>query len=216
MSSNPMIDFLEKLRTDAWRTSNGRYDAARRLKRRDILATFSISMFSALTIAIAFFQKLYGLQPSGWLDKYLTAFTVCLGICILVISLIEWGVSNGVRGAALHRNAEELNYFQRELSQKLAEIASTGTISINDVDTAREKYDQIKRSCEHNHSPIDDWHVRAIRRLSPEFCDTSGRPIMSWIEAQRIRLAWTISTASYFGILWLIVVGFAAWPLFHK
>jgi len=209
-----MKDFLEKLRTDAWRTSNSRYDAARRLKRRDLLATFSISMFSALTVAIAFFQKLYGPGPSTWLDNYLTAFTVCLGICILVISLIEWGVSNGVRSAALYRNAEELNSFQRELSQKLVEFESKGILSIGEINTAREKYEQIKKSCEHNHSPIDDWHVRAVRRHSPEFCDTNKRPTMHWIEAERIRVAWTISTISYFGILWLIVVGLSILPFY--
>jgi hypothetical protein len=87
-------------------------------------------------------------------------------------------------------------------------------MSIDEINTAREKYEQIKRSCEHNHSPIDDWHVRAVRRLSPEFCDTNKRPTMQWIEAQRIRVAWTISTVSYFGILWFIVVVFGILPFY--
>jgi hypothetical protein len=169
-------------------------------------------MFSALTVAIAFFQKLYALDATKSLDNYFTAFTVCLGICILVISLIEWGVANGVRSAALYRNAEELNGFQREILQKLVEFDLKGSVPIHEINDAREKYEHVRTSCEHNHSPIDDWHVRAVRRFAPEFCENEETQ-MSWGEAQRIRIAWNASAVSYFGVLWLFVIGFLALPL---
>ncbi|WP_409574965.1 hypothetical protein [Sulfuritalea sp.] len=36
-----ITNFLEELRTAAWRTEGARFNAARRLKRRDWFATFS-------------------------------------------------------------------------------------------------------------------------------------------------------------------------------
>ena len=81
-----MNDFLQRLRTQAWRTSGARYNAARRLKRRDWLATFSIAMFSAIGIALAVVQKVYVQKSTPELDNYITVVSACIGLFVLVCS----------------------------------------------------------------------------------------------------------------------------------
>jgi hypothetical protein len=200
-----MKEFLEKLRTDAWRTSCCRYDGSRRLIRRELFSTISLSMFSALTIAVALIQKVYRVSPDSSLDNYLTALTGCLGLSILVISLIEWGVANGVRASTLFRSAEELNSFQREVSQKLVEFNFRGSLSFDEVNRLREKYEHIKSGCPDNHDPIDDRHVMAVRRLYAEFLDERGKPRIGWWEDKVVRIRWNASAVSYFGLFWLVV-----------
>ena len=75
-----MKDFLVSLRTMAWRTAGARYNAARRLKRREWFSTFSLASLSALSIAVAFAQRIYSPQSGTPLDNYLTAMSVSLDL----------------------------------------------------------------------------------------------------------------------------------------
>ena len=65
------IEKFEKLKTDAWQTAGARYNAARRLKRRDLFATISLSLFSAIGVGLAVVQKIYNPQSGSTLDNYL-------------------------------------------------------------------------------------------------------------------------------------------------
>ena len=112
-----MSDYFAKLRTDAWRTSSARYNAARRLKRKELFSTISLAFFSVLTIAMAVIQKVYSVEMRAitGLDNYVTSLSILAGIFIIVISLMEWGSRNGSNADALFKNAEELNSLQRSI-----------------------------------------------------------------------------------------------------
>lgn len=202
-----MNDFLQRLQTQAWRTMGARYNAARRLKRRDSLATFSIAMFSAIGIALAVVQKVYVQKSTPELDNYITVISACIGLFCLVISLIEWGASGSLKADALHRNAEQLNQFQRKVQQ---DLAASATPDEKVVTARREEYEELKAGCAHNHEPVDDLLFRAQQRLSKEFrkdCKPDGQPEMGWFEGKWAELMSLWSTAWAYLAFWGVILG---------
>jgi hypothetical protein len=208
-----MQQTLEDLRFSAWRTSSSRFDAGRRLKRREILSTLSLSLFSVLTIGVAVVQRVFGIVPGGPTDNYLTVLAIVSGMCILVVSLIEWGNANAVGAEALHRNAEELNNFQRRVKLLIDQAACGSPGTAIDCTQLEQEYARIKGSCSFNHAPIDDLQFLALHRNEPEFLDkTNKKPRISWMRAQYISLRWWASSLGYVSLIWLLAgaLSFAA------
>lgn len=206
-----MRQFLTDLRTTSWRTAGARYNAARRLKQREWFSTFSLSVLSALTIAVAFAQMIYSPTPGTPLDNYLSSLAVALGVFLLVISLMEWGAGYGQKSEALHRNAELLTSFQRKLAQVLAQLDGGRSITDKEVDDLRLEYEAIKEKCPHNHMPVDDALFRANQRLAKEYSDKNGQPLMSRKAALYIQVCWRVSELWFFGIVWVLVLGSLAY-----
>jgi hypothetical protein len=195
--------FITDLRTTAWRTEGARFNASRRLRRRDWFATLSIATFSAAGIGVTFVQKVYEITAGTSADKYLTAVSLCLGLFVVVISLIEWGGGGAVKAEALFQSAQRLNAFQRELGQLLSEVADGKVFSPDEVGRLRERYEQIKIECPHNHEPIDDQLFLAQQRLDRDFKENFRRPAPSWLEAKGASLQSLGSVVWYFGLFWL-------------
>ena len=191
------VEFLTRLRFTAWRTMGARFNAARRLKRRDIIGAFSIAVFAMIGVGLAIVQPIYEIKP-GNLDNFLTALSVLLGMFVVAISLIEWGYQGGHKAEVLYRTGEELTEFHRKLDQILSTSKDVG-----DINSLRIEYEQIKRRCPYNHEPVDD---RAFRAEHPaEFKDAAGNGLNAF-SCICYRLAHFVSPALYFGILWLIVL----------
>jgi len=207
-----MLAFLTKLRTDAWRTSSARYNAARRLGRREFFATISLALLSAMSVAIAFIQRVYA-PPSSEADNYFTALSASLGVFLLTISLVEWGARAGSISDALHQNAEKLNAMQRKIGIKIAAMAAGNPVTWIDTQAMSDEYEAIKADCRHNHQPIDDEYFRAKQRTAVEFCDASGNPMISHNDALRVSALWHLSSIWYFAGLWLVVLGLLVLPM---
>lgn len=200
-----MKDFLTTLRTQSWRTAGARFNAARRLKRREIFSTVSLAMFAAISIAVAFVQRIYSAQAGSPLDNYLTALSVCLGLFLLVLSLMEWGAGNGAKASALHQSAEDINAFQTKVSQWLAQLESGAPVAWPDVDALRREYETIKERCSCNHEPLDDELFKATHRLAKEFEGGDGKPRISLWTAKWIAIRWHASSVWYFAIFWFVI-----------
>jgi hypothetical protein len=199
-----MKPFLDDLRTNAWRTAGARYNASRRLKRREWVSTSSLALLSALSIAVAFSQKVYA-EPNTPLDDYLSVVAMGVGVLLLVISLLEWGAGYGVRAADLFKNAELLTNYQLKVAQTLKAIESGSTVTLQEVDALRLEYEAVKDRCVTNHQPIDDALFRAQKRLDSIFRDgqkPNGTPQMCWFVAQSVKVAWLISELWFFGFIW--------------
>jgi hypothetical protein len=207
-----MIPSLTKLRTDAWRTSSARYNAARRLRRRELFSTVSLALLSAMTVAIAFIQRVYA-PPSSVADNYFTALSASLGVFLLTISLVEWGARTGSAADALHQNAEKLNAMQRKIGLQIAAINAGVSVTWNTIQTLSDEYEAIKADCRHNHQPIDDEYFRAKQRAAPEFCDSSGNPVTSKGGAFGVAAIWQLSSVWYFAGLWIVVLSLLVLPL---
>src|SRR5258708_1222204 len=101
-------EFLKRLRFTAWRTMGARFNASRRLKRRDIIGAFSIAVFAMIGVGLAIVQRIYEFQAGTALDNFVTALSVLLGMFVVAISLIEWGYQGAHKAEALYRTGEEL------------------------------------------------------------------------------------------------------------
>jgi hypothetical protein len=195
-------DYLETLRTQSWKTMGARYNAARRLRRRELVSTASIAMFSAISVALVILQKTYALEAGSSLDNYMTALSTLLALFILVISLVEWGARNGERAAALHANAEDLNAFQRKIDAKLA-MANGQQIADQTLEELRGEYEEVKQRCPYNHEPIDLSCFHAQHWKSSEFVDA---PI-NQLQRCTIHARNWIGSLGLFSICWLVLAG---------
>jgi hypothetical protein len=164
-------------------------------------------MFSAIGIALAVVQKVYVQESTPELGSYITVVSACIGLFVLVISLIEWGASGAVKADTLHRNAELLNQLQRKIEQ---DIASSSSLDEALATARREEYEEIKAGCAHNHEPVDDVLFRAQQRLSKEFrkdCKLDGMPEMTWVEGEWAALAALWSAAWAYLAFWVVILG---------
>jgi hypothetical protein len=198
-----MQRFLEELRFAAWRTAGDRYNAARRLRLRELLSTLSLSAFSVATIAVAVTERIYTI-PSG--SPIETALSICLGMCILAISLIEWRNANGVGAEALYRNAEELNGFQRKVSLKIAGSGSTNPITSQLCEDLDAEYSSIKSTCSFNHAPVDDLKFVATHYRDEEFLRLSKKPKMASLHATAIHTWWFLYSLGYIWVIWIVII----------
>lgn len=193
-----MIDALKTLQKDAWRTSSARYNAARRLRRRELFATVSLALMSALTVAMAFLQKVYAapLMPA---DNYLSTVSAALGIFLLTVSLVEWGTRTGAVADALHKNAENLNGFWRRVALLVA-ANNTTPQTLSQVQVLQAEYEALKAECPHNHLPIDDLFFLANHRGAPEL------PSLNRLQCALAWGRWQIASVWYIAGIWLLLV----------
>lgn len=199
-------NFVAELRTTAWRTQSARYNAARRLKRRDWFGVLSIGGFSAIGVGVTIIQKVYGVTAGTSADSYLTALSVCLGLFVVVISLIEWGMSGAVKAEALYQNAQVLSAFQRKLQQILAEVADGRVLEAEETTQLREEYERIKEGCPYNHEPVDDQTFLVQQRFSSEYSKLFKRPPPGLLRFLWVKTLSTLSVVWYFGLFWLAVL----------
>lgn len=200
-----MLKFIEKLKTDAWRTAGARYNAARRFKRRDLFATLSLALFAASGIGLAVVQRVYSFEPGSSADNYITALSVCIGVFLLVISLIEWGAGNSVKADRLHQNAEELNSFQRKLGLIIHDLQAGNSRTYQQIDEYRQQYDEIKVRSQFNHDPLDDHLFVATHRFADEFKTSNGEIPYYWIQGCWLAFQSICSSIWYFIVFWLVI-----------
>ncbi len=199
-------DFLTTLSINASRTSGARFNAARRLEKRDWFSTFSIAMFSVVSVGIAVVGKVYAFQPGSHVDNYLTALSVSIGLIVIVISLIEWGMKAQLNAGTLQRNAEDLVYFKTKLDQLIAESQDGTTLSHEDTVQLREEYKIIKAMCPINHEPVDYELYRVQNRARSEFLDQDGKPRIGLFQAFWVRLDSLLSAVGYLLVFWLVII----------
>lgn len=201
-----MDTFLADLRMKAWRTAGARYNAARRLARRAWLSMSSLALLSAISIALAFVQRVYSPASGAPLNNYLSTLAVVVGVLLLVVSLLEWGAGYGVRAESLHRNAEQLTAFQIKMAQTIALVDSGTSATTEMIDELRLEYEGIKDKCTTNHLPRDDALFRAQHRCDKEF-QSEGKPRMGHFEVFLAYFAWNLSEIWFFTLIWSLVLG---------
>jgi hypothetical protein len=208
-----MKDYLLDLRTIIWRTAGSRYNAARRLKRKELFSTISLTFFSVMTICLAVVQKNYSsaiLRFDG-LDTYITTLSVLAGVFLLAISLMEWGARNGSNADALYKNAEELNALQRLLGQQVSKVAGGVEYDWDKCEGFAATYEDIQGRYDVNHGPLDDMLFLARHRSAPEFVAKK----ISCYRAFGVRVLWFMSSIWYYLLFWVVSV-IALIPLYSR
>lgn len=205
-----MKNYLTELRTVIWRTAGARYNAARRLKRKELFSTISLTFFSVISICLAVVQKMYASAISNvsGLDDYLTTLSILSGIFLLAISLMEWGSRNGSNADALYKNAEDLNSLQRRIKQELFKLDAISS-SWDKCSAFSIEYDVIQSRCDVNHDPLDDQRFLAAKRSAIEFAGEN----MGFFHAVSIKVLWFFSSIWYYLLFWCVSVA-ALIPVF--
>lgn len=201
-----ILEFSSDLRKIAWRTMGARFNASRRLKRRENFGVFSIAVFSMIGVGLAILERIYEFGSGTPLANFTTALSVALGFFVVIISLIESGNGASAKAEALYRNAEELSGFQRELGEIIA--VQGDQIGREMLSKYRSEYESIKRRCPYNHEPIDD---RAFRAEHPgEFTPKYGTIVCLFHRSLHY-----VHSFFYFAVLWAIVLALVVSTPWH-
>lgn len=198
-------DFIAEIRAAAWRTGGSRFNAARRLQRRDKLGALSIAAFSAIAIVITIVQKVYGITTGTPVDDYLTALSLCIGLFVIVISIAEWGMGGSVKAESLHKSAMELGAFQRKLAQVLAEVKDGRALQSDEAKELRDEHERITERCPYNHEPLDHDLFLVQQRFSSEYEKLFKRAPPNFVRATWIRILSVLGVIGYFGAFWLVI-----------
>lgn len=132
-----------------WRTIGARFNAYRRLQRKQSASIFSISILSVYLMAEAIIPE-GTLPPEA--EKWRKAFVVLASVFILILSLLEARKSYELKAERLHNNAMELNALYDSFK-----------ISSNEDDKKKkvEDYHKLITACPENHEPCDEALFRA-------------------------------------------------------
>lgn len=195
-------EFVKNLQTKIWRTSGARFNAARRLRRRERFSTFSIACFAVVGIALTIVQRVYGVPAGTDVDNHYTLLAIAISLFVLVISLLEGAGGYVLKAERLHQNAVDLDGLQERLGQVVAQIEDGESLNQDVIGKITGEYEQKIKECPENHEPIDDQLFRAQHRLSPEFKGFS----FSWPHAMFIRLAYGFRSTWLFVIAWIVIV----------
>lgn len=160
-------------------------------------------------------QRIYAttIQEHIGLDNLLTALSICMGIFILVFTLMEWGSASGVKSYILHKNAEDLNTLQSKIEYIIAKnkTAQYVLVTWDETESLRLEYEKIKGECTENHIPTDDYFFLTSKRHSPEFKYlnlTDLNAALTWLQ-------WIISSVSYYIVFWALTI-YIIWYAFSK
>lgn len=203
-------DSLARLFRAAKITAGARFNAARRWEKRDWFATFSIAMFSAISVGIAIVQKIYAFRTGSLVDNYLTALSVSVGIFVIVISLIEWGINARRNAEYLLKNAEDLTCFKHKLTLRINLIKDGFALPYEEAKQLEAEYEQIKRSCPVNHEPVDKNLFLIENPTLSEFATEGKIQKINSIRMVRVQLESLLSGIRYFLIFWAIILGLLA------
>lgn len=195
------IDFAKELRTTIWRTMGARFNAVRRLRRRDRLSSLSIAGFAVVAIALTILQKVYAISSGTMLDHHFTALAILISLFVLIISLLEGASAYNLKADRLHQNALDLDALQKHLGQLLARAADGETLSSEALEEISQRYHQTIKQCPENHESIDDLLFQSQHRESPEF----KRASISGLGALRIKVQHLVAGTLLFFVAWVVI-----------
>lgn len=209
---NNLERVLGKIYEASRQTAGARFNAARRLERREKFSTFSIAMFSAIALGIAVAQKIFAFRSNSPADNYLTALSAFISLFVLVISLIEAGEKSLLKAEHLKQSADDLSAYWRKLGLQLAACMDGTVFSFEAANQLRLEYEKILQSCPDNHEPADFELFLAKHRLGRKSETKSEKPEsgsekseMSLIRAIWILLLSPFAGIGYFLVFWSII-----------
>ena len=139
----------ENLNSRIWQTKGSRFNAYRRLAKRNSILTFvtSLSSIHLLSIGIIQLSHLIIITPNQ--SQWLSFTSIILSIIILAYSLFESGKEHGLKSEKHHLCALELD----KCYSKLQFITQD---KITELSKLAEDYNEIKQKHLLNHEPIDN------------------------------------------------------------
>lgn len=142
-----------QLDTKIWQTKGSRFNAYRRLAKRNSILTFVTSLSSIHLLSIGIIQLSSLIKITSNQSQWLSFTSIILSIIILAYSLFESGKEHGLKSEKHHLCALELDTCY----SKLAFIKPDNSIELSKL---AEDYNEIKQKHSLNHEPIDNNYFK--------------------------------------------------------
>lgn len=149
----------EQLLKEMKRAKGCRFNASKRLERRDAKRTSIVAWASVGVIIITLLPVF--LPVSDWFKSLLSLSTIAMSLAVLAFSLLQAQSNDPVKADQFHKCATEINELRRQIRH--AEINRESLIVYS------KEYDAILRRYSINHDEID-YHNYIITHLD-EFPD---------------------------------------------
>jgi hypothetical protein len=152
--TNVPPDPLDQLDKSLCYTARSRFNAAKRLEKRDHQIGWVVSMASAYTIIVSVFPYIVKLPQN--VTDFLNLVVVAFSIVTLVFSLLVASRRDSVNAEQHHRSGLELNEVRRELATERYEAAvKNASISKDERLKLQQKYNDVLQKYSVNHEDID-------------------------------------------------------------
>jgi|SRR6185369_7399464 len=182
----PAAILYEELDRTLWITKHSRYNASHRLKRKNTLSIYSISILSVYVIAITLVAKYEFQVISTNLYDYAS---IVLALFILVISLTEASKNYMVSSERMFVCGNEI----RDLLDELKKYAKKSDAECAGLEQLSCKYSSILKSCPENHDTIDfEFHK------AQHYADFKG---MNWYISQWYKLKYYLDIYWFYTLL---------------
>ncbi|WP_405632880.1 SLATT domain-containing protein [Pseudoalteromonas sp. Ld20] len=147
------MDNKELLNNRIWRTKGSRFNAYRRLAKKNSTLTFVTSCSSIHLLAISILQLTNLVTISANQSQWLSFISIIISIIILAYGLYENGKEHGLKSERHHSCGIELDGCYSKLQFiKVDEIEKVTAIA--------DKYNQITAKYLLNHETIDDLYFQ--------------------------------------------------------
>ena len=165
MTSNDAINKIN-LNNRIWRTKGARFNAYRRLEKKNSALTFITSFSSIHLLAIAILQLSSLVPLSVEQSKLLNFISITISIIILAYSLFEGGKEHGLKSERHHLCGIELD----RCYSKLQHIADDDTIELIKL---TDEYNDVTEKYLLNHDTVDnDFFQLQYPTDFPESCSS--------------------------------------------
>ena len=132
-----------------WRTKGARFNAHRRLARKQNLVVFVTSASSIHLISISIFQIAGFICLSDFQDSMMSLISIIVSIVILVYGLIEGGKNYGLLSEVNHRCGIDIDRVYKNIYGKTTQ---------DEVNKLSDDYDNLLEKYSTNHDVIDDQY----------------------------------------------------------
>lgn len=166
-------DARDQLLKEMKRAKGARFNASKRLERRDRRRTNVVAYASASVIVLTLLPTFFATPEL--LTKLLALATIAMSLIILAYSLLQGQANDPVKADQFHRCATEINELRRHLRAKIA-------VKPDELEKISKEYDSILRRYSINH---DEEDYELYQQQHPdEFEDLTVRKKRVWIPSR--------------------------------
>ena len=144
--------YQKSLDDKIWRTKGARFNAHRRLSKKQNLVVFVTSASSIHLVSLSIFQISEVFSLTDIQNSLLSLSSIIVSIVILVYGLVEGGKNYGLLSEVHHRCGMDIDRVYKRISAS------------NDMDSLLSisgKYDDLIEKYSTNHEEIDDYYFLA-------------------------------------------------------
>ena len=157
------MELAERYLESMKHTAGSRFNAARRLERRDRSLATMAALTSAYIIGLTILPYFLHLPPP-WPDR-LNLLTVVFSIIVLVSSLLQSSKRDGLNSEQHHRCALEINEIRRAFANQLSSLTDKGcAVTDTLLDDFASKYNAVLQKYSINHDD-EDYYKYQIDHL---------------------------------------------------